>query len=149
MFIFKHVLSQKKGSAYLNSVAEALEENGENGEAYRTLSDLRDSLDKVMDFYDGLIDYTDGVTELREGTEKFREETEDLEDTVNEKVDEMIDEKTGADVPIVSFTDERNEDVTDVQFVITTPSIHVQEEETDAEDETKQDTFFDKLRKLF
>ena len=119
---------QRQSREYLDTVAEALEENGENGEAYRALSDLGEKLDDVQEFYDGLRDYTDGVSDLRDGaqemkdgTTEFRSETANVNDTIRDKIDSMIADKTGSDVEISSFTDARNADVDNVQFVITTP----------------------------
>ena len=103
--IEQEIEKQRQSSEYLDSVAEALEENGENGEAYRALSELREKLDDVQKFYDGLQDYTDGVNELLDGTQEmkdgtgeFRDETADINDTINEKIDNMIAEKTGSNV---------------------------------------------------
>ena len=148
----QEIENQRNGREYLDRVAEALEENGENGEAYRALSDLREKLDDVQKFYDGLRDYTDGVTDLRDGaqemkdgTDEFRSETENINDTIREKIDDMIAEKTGSDVQVQSFIDPRNTDVENVQFVITTPSVHV----SDAAEETESTGILQKIRDLF
>ena len=41
---------QRGSQKYLNSVAQALEENGENGDAYRALSELREKLDDIQKY---------------------------------------------------------------------------------------------------
>ena len=137
-------------------MAEALEENGENGEAYRALSDLREKLDDVQKFYDGLRDYTDGVTDLRDGaqemkdgTDEFRSETENINDTIREKIDDMIAEKTGSDVQVQSFIDPCNTDVENVQFVITRPSVHVSDAPVEVAEETESTGILQKIRDLF
>ena len=148
---------QRSSQEYLSSVAKGLEENGENGEAYRALSDLREKLDDLQKFYDGLQDYTDGVSDLLDGTHEmkddtseFRTETADLSSTVQEKIEDIIAEKTGENVPLASFTDARNTDVDSVLFVITLPSIHIQtEEQTDDAEKTTEEGFLEKLMELF
>ena len=109
-----------------------------------------------MDFYTGLGDYTDGVSQLRDGaqemkdgTGEFRSETADINDTVSEKIDDMIAEKTGSDVPVSSFVDERNTEVDAVQFVITTPAVHVATVEADTATETTETGLLQKIRNLF
>lgn len=154
--ISAEMANQRQSRQYLDSVAEALEENGENGEAYRALSDLRDTLDDVQKFYDGLKDYTDGVTELRDGaqemkdgTEEFRSETAGINDTLNEKIDDMIAEKTGSDVALSSFVDPRNTDVDNVQFVITTPAVRAASVQNEEETVPEETGVLEKIRNLF
>ena len=55
--------------------------------------------------YDGLLDYTDGVNDLRDGAQELKDgtgefcgETADINDTIREKIDSMIAEKTGSEV---------------------------------------------------
>lgn len=112
--------------------------------------------DDVHAFYDGLRDYTDGVTDLRDGaqemkdgTDEFRSETENINDTIREKIDDMIAEKTGSDVQVQSFIDPRNTDVENVQFVITTPSVHVSDAPAEAEEEPESTGILQKIRDLF
>lgn len=154
--ISAEMANQRQSRQYLDSVAEALEENGENGEAYRALSDLRDTLDDVQKFYDGLKDYTDGVNELRDGaqemkdgTEEFRSETAGINDTLNEKIDDMIAEKTGSDVTLSSFVDPRNTDVDNVQFVITTPAVRAASVQNEEETVPEETGVLEKIRNLF
>lgn len=148
--------NQRNSQEYLDSVAQALEENGENGEAYRALSDLRARLDDVQKFYDGLSDYTSGVSdlldgaqEMKNGTGEFRSETANINDTINEKIDEMIADKTGSGVSVSSFVDPRNTDIENVQFVITTPSIHVSSVQPEETVETEDAGILQKIRSLF
>lgn len=151
--ISAEMANQRQSRQYLDSVAEALEENGE---AYRALSDLRDTLDDVQKFYDGLKDYTDGVNELRDGaqemkdgTEEFRSETAGINDTLNEKIDDMIAEKTGSDVTLSSFVDPRNTDVDNVQFVITTPAVRAASVQNEEETVPEETGVLEKIRNLF
>ena len=74
----------------MNSVAEALEENGKDGEAYRSLVDLHDSLDEVHEFYQGVLDYTDAVGQARDGAG-------DLLDGAQQLCDGMAELKDGLD----------------------------------------------------
>ena len=154
--IEQEIEKQRQSSEYLDSVAEALEENGENGEAYRALSELRENLDDVQKFYDGLQDYTDGVNELLDGTQEmkdgtgeFRDETADINDTINEKIDDMIAEKTGSNIQPSSFVDPRNTSVENVQFVITTPAIRISNTQEEAPAEMEEGGILQKIRDLF
>lgn len=112
-------------SAYQDSVAAALAANGKDGEAYQALATLRSSLDDVIAFRDGLQQYTLGVEGALSG------------------VGSMTGEKTTA-----SFTDSRNEDVTSVQFAITTRELAAEEEAAPVE-EAEQSTVWDRLLDLF
>ena len=82
----------------MNSVAEALEENGKDGEAYRSLVDLHDSLDDVHDFYQGVIDYTDavgkasdGAGDLMDGAQELYDGMGELKDGLDELNDKLVD----------------------------------------------------------
>ena len=86
---------------------------------------------------------------MMDGTGEFRSETADINDTVSEKIDDMIAEKTGSDVPVSSFVDERNTEVDAVQFVITTPAVHVATVEADTATETTETGLLQKIRNLF
>ena len=148
--------TQRQSQTYLNGVAEALEKNWENSEAYRALSDLRVRLDDLQAFYDGLSDYTGGVNglmrgaqEMKDGTDTFRRETENIGDTVSEKISDIIADKTGAGVPLASFVDPRNTDVESVQFVITTPAIRVKTVQTEAASAPENSGILQKIRGLF
>ena len=59
-------------------VCKALRENGEDSEAYQSLSDLRASMDGLSEFYDGLVDYTDGASELADGASKLLDGSSEL-----------------------------------------------------------------------
>ena len=65
--INSNIEDQKTKSAYLNGVAEALEANGENGEAYRALASLLEQLSGVDRFYQGVVSYTDAVGQAADG----------------------------------------------------------------------------------
>lgn len=147
---------QRQSQEYLDSVAQALEENGENGEAYRTLSDLRKKLDDVQKFYDGLNDYSDSVRQLldgaqdmKDGTGEFRSETANINDTIREKIDSMIADKTGSDVALSSFIDSRNTAVDNVQFVITTPAIRISAVQPEEAAQPESTGILEKIRNLF
>lgn len=148
--------TQRQSQTYLNGVAEALEKNGENSEAYRVLSDLRVRLDDLQAFYDELSDYTGGVNdlmrgaqEMKDGTDTFRRKTENIGDTVSEKISDIIADKTGSGVPLASFVDPRNTGVESVQFVITTPAIRVKTVQTEAASAPENSGILQKIRDLF
>ena len=127
----------RNSAAYLNQVSDALEANGENGEAYQALVTLRETLDDVMRFYDGLIEYTDGVGEAAEGVSSAREE-----------VRAMLGDEDGQPRETLSFASEKNGAVKSVQFVFATPAIEKDDEPAAEQDEPADGTLVDKLLRL-
>ncbi len=109
-------------------------------------SDLSEETDKIVD---AGVELDDGAQEMKDGTDEFRSETENINDTIREKIDDMIAEKTGSDVQVQSFIDLRNTDVENVQFVITTPSVHVSDAPAEAEEEPESTGILQKIRDLF
>ena len=67
------IVENRSSREYLDAVAEAMEENGENGAAYQALVELRDTLDDICEFYEGVVDYTDAVGQAAEGALKRQE----------------------------------------------------------------------------
>ena len=109
-------------------------------------SDLSEETDKIVD---AGVELDDGAQEMKDGTDEFRSETENINDTIREKIDDMIAEKTGSDVQVQSFIDPCNMDVENVQFVITTPSAHVSDAPAEAEEEPESTGILQKIRDLF
>ncbi|MBQ8556392.1 MAG: hypothetical protein IJ438_11050 [Clostridia bacterium] len=123
--IQEEIVKGRYSSAYQSSVAEALKKNGKDGEAYQALVTLKASLDDVMAFRDGLYQYTNGVEGALGGLGSMGVGT------------------------LTSFTDSRNEDVTSVQFAITTRAVEKEaevEKVTEAEEPTIIDRFLDLFR---
>ena len=137
--VSSEIENQRHSAAYLNAVAQALEENGENGAAYQALVTLRETLDDLMEFYNGLIDYTDGVEEAATGVSEARTEIKAM----------LGDGDDDASRDTVSFTSEKNGEVKSVQFVLTIPAIEKPEETAAEPDDAADETFIDKLVKLF
>lgn len=109
-------------------------------------SDLSEETDKIVD---AGVELDDGAQEMKDGTDEFRSETENINDTIREKIDDMIAEKTGSDVQVQSFIDPCNTDVENVQFVITTPSVHVSDAPVEVAEETESTGILQKIRDLF
>ena len=61
----------------------------------------------------------------------------------------MIADKTGSDVEISSFTDARNADVDNVQFVITTPAVRTASVQNEEETVPEETGVLEKIRNLF
>lgn len=137
--INSQIAAYRSSAAFLDSVAKALEENGENGEAYQALVTLRETLDDVMQFYNGLVEYTDGVEEAATGVGKARTEVAAM----------LGDGDSDADHDTISFASEKNGAVKSVQFVLTTPAIEKTREAAAEEATAQNDTILDKLLQLF
>ena len=92
-----------------------------------------------MEFYNGLIDYTDGVEEAATGVSEARTEIKAM----------LGDGDDDASRDTFSFTSEKNGEVKSVQFVLTIPAIEKPEETAAEPDDAADETFIDKLVKLF
>jgi X-X-X-Leu-X-X-Gly heptad repeat protein len=86
------------------------------------LSDLtngyKDFDSGVSAFSRGVKNLYDGVEELQDGTGKLADETDDMPETVQSKIDDLLDEYTGGDFELISFASPRNGNISLVQFVI-------------------------------
>ena len=131
------IVANRSSAAYLSSVTRALEENGEDGEAYQALVTLRETLDDLMSFYDGLMEYNSGVAEAADGVGEARTQVKAMLSDGDEP---------GETIPFVS---ERNGAVKNVQFVMTAPAIDIPDEAEDGEAEEKDESVADRLLKLF
>lgn len=107
------------------------------------------------DFHSGLSDYTNGVAELSDGSAEFCDGMDEFADGVSEipdeiqsSIDEMMEQYGGSDYTSISFTDERNENISSVQFVISTDGVELPETEEE-ESEQKVMGFWDRLAALF
>ena len=105
--------------------------------------------DGLQDYTDGVNDLLDGAQEMKDGTGEFCSETADINDTITDKIDAMIAEKTGSDVQLTSFTDPRNTEVDNVQFVITTPAIRVSSVSAEEDEQPESTSVLEKIRNLF
>ena len=94
-------------------------------------------------------DNPDTIVVARDGTGEFRSETADINDTINDRIDDMIANKTGSNVSVCSFVDARNTDVGNVQFVITTPAIRVSTVHAEEAAQPESTSILDKIRNLF
>ena len=85
--IAEKIVENRSSREYLDAVAEAMEENGENGAAYQALVELRDTLDDICEFYEGVVDYTDAVGQAAEGALKLKDGAAELLDGMNDLYD--------------------------------------------------------------
>ncbi|MBU5430920.1 hypothetical protein KQI22_12760 [Kineothrix sp. MSJ-39] len=106
-------------------------------------------------FHNGLASYLNGTEKIKDGTldlsdgmKQFSDGISDMPTQIQDTIDEMIGSFSGDDYEAVSFTDGKNENITSVQFVISTKGIEKAETEKVAEPEEKQG-FGDRLKALF
>ena len=64
-----------------------------------------------------------GTQELVQGTTTFKDQTDNIDQTVTDSIDQMINEFSNDDYQAISYVSANNSIVYDVQFVITTPVI--------------------------
>lgn len=121
------------------------------GRLYGGASDLDDGaqelFDGVDDLYDGVGDLYDGSTALRDGTWELYDQTWDMDSTVDERIDEMLDEYRNKDFTMPSFVSEKNQSVDAVQFVLKTAEIKVEEQPAPVE-EPESTSFWQRLLDL-
>ena len=110
------------------------------------VSDHCTGLGKLLD---GAIQLADGASDMKEGASEFKTETDSIDTRITEEADRLIAARTGADVATVSFADSRNGEISSVQFVFSTPSIHIADEEPVETAVSTEDSFIDKLKNLF
>lgn len=141
----------RKGSGSLyGGMEDLLDGIVEFYQATGTLMDGTGQLDTgVADLLEGISTLYDGTGELSEGTGEMREETAGMDTEIKEKIDELLDSISGADKDIVSFTSEKNKEITAVQFVIKTEAIKIPEEPETEETEAETESFAQKLTDLF
>jgi X-X-X-Leu-X-X-Gly heptad repeat protein len=117
------------------------------------LSDLtngyKDFDSGVSAFSRGIKNLYDGVEELQDGTGKLADETDDMPETVQAKIDDLLDEYTGTDFELISFTSPLNENISLVQFVIKCGGIAKQDEEVTKAAEPQSLSIWDRFIALF
>lgn len=102
----------------------------------------------VSSYLDGTVKIKDGASELADGMGKFADGISDMPAQIQDTIDEMTESFSGDDYQAVSFTDDKNENITSVQFVISTKGIEAAKTEKVTETE-KKEGFLDRLKALF
>ena len=97
----------------------------------------------------GIEKVRDGLSEYKEGTNKLRNGTSDISSEIDTKVDEMLESISGGKDPIISFTSDKNTNITSVQFVLKTQAIQQPELTAVETEKPVKLTFWQKLLKLF
>lgn len=97
----------------------------------------------------GIEKVRDGLSEYKEGTLQLRNGTSDLSSEIDTKVDEMLAGISGSKDPVVSFTSDKNTNITSVQFVLKTQAIQKPEVTESETIKPVKLTFWQKLLKLF
>ncbi len=98
--------------------------------------------------YDATKQLRDGATTLAEGTNTMNEEVSGMHTEIDDKISEVLDSLQG-NGEVVSFTSNKNTNVTSVQFVLKTDAIKKAESEVVEESTDKEESFLDKLKALF
>ncbi|MBR5408906.1 hypothetical protein IK112_03140 [Candidatus Saccharibacteria bacterium] len=112
-----------------------------------------DGLGKIVAGYQLLVNGTSSLTNggntLKNGTTEFRNETANLDTTVSNKINELIDSIKGK-ANIGSFSSSKNTDIKAVQFVMKTEKIEKPEIKVKKTEEPKQNkSFWEKFLDLF
>lgn len=96
----------------------------------------------------GIKKLREGLTSYQDGTEKLRQGTASMDSELSKQIDEMLGSISGND-EIVSFVSDKNTNVSAVQFVLKTDSIHLPEVQKALTLKPIQLSFWQKLLKLF
>ena len=106
-------------------------------------------------FHSGLHDYTGGIGSLTGGAGTFADGMNEFADGVSQipgkiqdTVDKMMKQYSNSDFDAVSFTDSRNENISSVQFVISTDGVELPKEKKPPVIEEKL-SFWERLLALF
>lgn len=102
----------------------------------------------ALKLYNGSADLKDGTQEMADGTGEFRSETENMDSEITGGIDDAVDEMTGKEVKVKSFTSKKNKNVDSVLFVMKTPAIEIPEQEEEETTE-KKESVMDKIKGLF
>lgn len=133
--------------------------SGKYGEFHGKLAEYLGGIDtlaaKYDEFHGGLASFgsgvgalSRGVGKLHDGTTELSDETATMPDTVQQEIDEMLDEYTASDFEPVSFTSPQNK--TDlVQFVLKCGGIEKPEEVKANDDGAGKATLWNRLVALF
>ncbi|MDD7593198.1 MAG: hypothetical protein PUJ57_03035 [Peptoniphilaceae bacterium] len=101
-------------------------------------------------FGQGLGSAADGAAELADGTQALADGTSSIEERIDEKIQEIVDDMNPSEAKLPSFADVQNGTVDRVQFVFMTEAIQVPEEESPApEESTEEPSFWERLGNLF
>lgn len=115
-----------------------------------SLYDGTEQLDEgVAELLAGIVQLYDGTGELKDGTSTFREETEGMDTEISNKINELIESITGSDLEVQSFVSSQNTEVDNVQFVIQTEGIQIEEANETIVEKPETLNFWQKFLKLF
>lgn len=103
----------------------------------------------ISNLTNGTSELEKGVNELHSGTAELNQETKNLPDQMQEEINGMIEEYDKSDFIPVSFVSPKNEKVYNVQFVIKTESIELEEQKEEKDEPVKEKGFWDRLQELF
>lgn len=102
----------------------------------------------VSAYLKGTTKIKDGASGLSDGMGQFADGISDMPKQIQDTIDEMTKSFSGDDYRAVSFTDSKNENISSVQFVISTKGIEKAKAEKVTETE-KKEGFWDRLKALF
>ena len=137
-------------AAILASYSQIVDGTGTLASGSKSLvSGSQELRDGSASLYTGILSMDQGSKSLQEGTNEFYEQTADVDEQVQNQIDDMLDEISGGDDPVVSFASEKNTNISSLQFVIKTSAIEKAElEETNAKT-AESKSFWQKLVDLF
>ena len=169
-YIEEVMASDEVAAQIETAVAEADEAKTQIGALKLQLDDFGTLYSGIVDYTDGILqayggadelaggiaDYTDGVSqaesganELKEGLQELYEEIQNMDTEISDKIDELLDELTGAGYELESFVSDKNTDVDSVQFIIQTDAIEKPEPPAPEKPQKEVLSFWKKLLKLF
>ena len=115
-----------------------------------TLYDGTGALDSgVAALIAGIAQLYEGAGRMKDGTAAMREETDGMDETVRERIDELLSAFTGEGTAVTSFVSEDNTAVSAVQFVITVPAIEKPAPDAPEPESEQKTSFWQKLIELF
>ena len=134
-------------NAQISELSNALKTLAENYAAFH--KGLLAFTDGAARFDEGFKQITDGAGALYDGTNELASETKNLPERVKSEINNLISDFGDTDFTPVSFTSDRNEKISVVQFVFKTEPIEKKQPKDARPAETKKASLWDKLIDLF
>lgn len=102
----------------------------------------------VAELAGGYPDFHEGLQGLKEGLATFQKESAKAQEGMDGVLDAALD-KLMPPYEARSFVSDKNTEVEAIQFVIRTPSVHIEKETEDAGEAADEASFFTRFQKLF
>lgn len=96
----------------------------------------------------GLKALAEGMVDYQSGTATLKSETSSMDETIAEKMDDMLESFMGSDLPLSSFVSKDNTSVASVQFLLKTAAVEIPVEDTYVQPKDEKEGLWERVKKL-